>query len=184
MYRTSVMVAAAAITLSAATAAAQVGSPLSLGEIARQTANKRATSKPATKVYTNASLDAAPAEEPPAAASNPAVPVSAANTSKSGSQAAGAAVAVENIKEQNTPNTVPPDENYWRDAAASARRDLEQAKTALDSQEKAQPARAEAARHQYEQAQRMVAYFQKRWDALVESAKAANVPPAWLEPRK
>jgi hypothetical protein len=68
------------------------------------------------------------------------------------------------------------DENHWRNHAATVRADLARARATLDKQQAGTP--------QHEQAQRSVALFQKRWDALVEAANTANVPPEWLEARQ
>jgi hypothetical protein len=165
------MAAVAAITLSTATAHAQSASTPSLGEVARQTAAKRAAKKPTTKVYTNASLDALPVEVlTPAPAT---VQASAAVTSSS--QAAAVKPAAPNSTDTAAKEEAVPDENHWREQASTLRTDLRQAKAALEQQK---PGTA-----RYEQAEKIVAYFQRRWDTLVKNAQASKVPMEWLEPR-
>lgn len=172
MFRITMMAAVAAITLSAATADAQSTALPSLAEVARQTAAKWATGKRATKVYTNASLAAAPED---VATPAPAVaPASAPATTDAAAQAAATPAATTNVKTAS--DSISKDENHWRNQAAALRADLARAKATLAKHTSGTP--------QYDQAQRAVAFFQKRWDALVESAKAANVPPAWLEPNQ
>ena len=165
------MAAVAAITLSTATAHAQSASTPSLGEVARQTAAKRAAKKPTTKVYTNASLDALPVEVlTPAPAT---VQASAVGTTSS--QAVATKPAAPNSNETAPKEAAVPDENYWREQASKLRTDLRQAKASLEQQK---PGTA-----RYEQAEKIVAYFQRRWDTLVKDAQSSKVPMEWLEPR-
>ena len=172
MFRMAMMAAIAAITLSSSTVHAQSAATPSLAEVARQTAAKRAAGKPATRVYTNASLAVAPEDVAPAA---PAVaPAPAAATTVPATQAAAPAATATNDK--TATDSISKDENHWRNQSATVRADLARARAALDKQKTGTP--------QYDQAQRSVSFFQKRWDALVESAKAANVPPEWLEARQ
>jgi hypothetical protein len=171
MFRMTMMAAVAAITLSTATAYAQSASTPSLGEVARRTAAQWAKGKKATKVFTNASLDVlpeevatvSPASPPVATAGTPATPAAAGTT---------AATA----KDEKAPaDSISKDENHWRNQAATVRADLARAKATLDKQQAGTP--------QHEQAQRLVTLFEKRWDALVEAAKTANVPPEWVGSR-
>jgi hypothetical protein len=87
-----------------------------------------------------------------------------------------------------TTGVKPEDENAWREEAANKRRDLEQAKVALEAQQKAQPAGTEAQQKAAErglaQAQRTVAYYERRLNTFLKAAEAAKVPPAWLEPTR
>ena len=169
MFRMSMMAAVAAITLSTATAYAQPASTPSLGDVARQTAVQWAVGKKATKVYTNASLGVlpeevttvAPASAPPTTAAPPAAAAPPATTANDDKAAA---------------DGISKDENHWRNQAATLRADLARARATLDRQTGGTP--------QYVEAQRSVGFFQKRWDALVEAAKTANVPPEWLEATK
>jgi len=168
MFRMTMMAAAAAITLSTATAYAQSASTPSLGEVARRTAAQWATGKKATKVFTNANLDVppeevatvTPASTPAATATTPAAP------------AATGAPATTVKDEKAVADGISKDENHWRNQAATLRADLARAKATLDKQANGTP--------QYDQAQRTVAFFQKRWDAFFEAAKTANVPTEWL----
>ena len=169
MFRMTMMAAIATITLSTATASAQSAATPSLGDVARQTAAQRAVGKKATRVYTNASLAVlpeeivtpAPASAPPTTAAMPAAATAPAATAKDDKAAA---------------DSISKDENHWRNQAATLRADLERARATLDRQPEGTPQR--------EQAQLSVSFFQKRWDALVEAAKTANVPPEWLEARQ
>jgi len=170
MFRMSMMAAVAAITLSTATAHAQSASTPSLGEVARQTAAKRAATKPTAKVYTNASLDALPVEVVTVAPAS----LPATSTATPATQAAGAAPTSSPENDKAAKDRISKDENHWRNQAATLRADLAKAKATLGKQKNGTP--------QYDQAQRSTAFFQKRWDALVEAAKTANVPPEWLEP--
>lgn len=174
MFRLGVVAAIAAITVSTAPAEAQTASPQSLGEVARQTAAQRASGKRATKVYTNASLSM-PAEETAAAAEAALAPAATVSAPATPAATAGSGSGANNDKAAKD-DTLPSDENHWRSQATTMRRDLEQAIAARDKQQKGTA--------QHDQAQRMVAYYQKRWDVLVESAKAAKVPPAWLESKQ
>lgn len=170
MFRMSMMAAVAAITLSTATAHAQSASTPSLGEVARRTAAQWATGKKATKVFTNASLDVLPEEV--ATVTPASMPAATAGT-PTAPAATGAAPATAK-DEKAAADSISKDENHWRNQAATLRADLAKAKATLGKQKNGTP--------QYDQAQRSTAFFQKRWDALVEAAKTANVPPEWLEP--
>lgn len=176
MFKTSMMAAVAAITLSTAIAHAQSASTPSLGEVARQTAAKRAARKPTGRIYTNASLDALPEE---VLTVTPLAPVSASTASVTGtssSQAAAVKPAAPNGNETAPKEAAVPDENYWREQASKLRTDLRQAKASLEQQK---PGTA-----RYEQAEKIVAYFQRRWDTLVKDAQSSKVPMEWLEPRQ
>lgn len=168
MFRITMTAALAAITLSAAAANAQSAATPSLGEVARQTAAKRATGKKATRVFTNASLDV-PAEDVAA--------VTPASTPPTTAMPAAAAAPPATTKDDKAAaDGISKDENHWRNQAAAVRADLARARATLEKQPDGTP--------QHEQAQRSVALFQKRWDALVEAARTANVPPYWLEARQ
>ena len=171
MSRMIMMTAVAAITLSTAPAYAQSASTPSLGEVARRTAAHWAKGKKATKVFTNASLDVLPEE---VATVSPASPP-AATAGTPATPAAAGAPAVTAKDEKAAADSISKDENHWRNQAATVRADLARAKATLDKQQAGTP--------QHEQAQRLVTLFEKRWDALVEAAKTANVPPEWVGSR-
>jgi hypothetical protein len=180
--KTTVMAAVAAITLSSAIAHAQSTATPSLAEVARQTAASWATGKKATKVYTNASLatiaedasaanvtvaTAAPATVNTPTTQGASAPAPAAATGKDPAATAGGGAKVE-------------DENAWRNEAASKHRDVAQARAALEKLQTAQPPTAE---RQLQQAQREVAYFERRLSTFLKAAEAAKVPPAWVAAR-
>jgi hypothetical protein len=176
MLRMTTMAVTAALTLSTATAHAQSASTPSLGEVARQTAAKRANTKPTGRIYTNASLEAVPEE---VLTVTPLAPVSASTVSVTGPSSSQAVAVKPAAASSNDPagkGEVAPDENHWRNQAATLRADLARARATLDKQTNGTP--------QHEQAQRTVAFFQKRWDAFVEAAKTANVPSEWVEARQ
>ena len=173
MFRITMMAALAAITLSAATANAQSAATPSLGEVARRTAAQWAKGKKATRVFTNASLDVLPEEVATVTpASTPAV---TSGTGTPATPAASGAPAATAKDENAAADRISKDENHWRNQAATVRADLARAKATLDKQQAGTP--------QHEQAQRLVTLFEKRWDALVEAAKTANVPPEWVGSR-
>ena len=187
MFRNLVLAALAAGTLSFPAAWAQTASTQSLGEVARQTADKRAAGRKATKVYTNSSVS-----QPPADVSAPVSESAPAEASPdSRSQSEGKPSSVEEVpvngKEQLRRDTAGEDEDYWRREAASHRRDVEQARAAVETLATAPPAGSEeqrkAAAKQYQQAKQMLAYYEKRQKAFLQSAQSAQVPPAWLEPQ-
>jgi hypothetical protein len=179
MFRITMMAACAAITLSSAIAHAQSGAPPSLADVARQTAARWATGKKATKVYTNASL--ATAAEDPLSAGTVSVATAAPPTTASApaSQAPAAAAAAPTGNEQGTKAVPAEDENAWRQEAASKRRDLDQAKAALDALQRS----AAPAERQVQQAQREVAYFERRLNTFLKAAEAAKIPPGWVQLR-
>ena len=168
------MAATAAVTLSTATAYAQSGLMPSLAEVARQTAAQRATGKKATKVYTNSTLSEIPEDVVVTTAAATAIPPAAAATAPA--QAAAAAPVAAGNNDKAAKDTVAGDEKDWRGQAVTRRADLERAKAALEKQPDGTA--------QHDQARRMVTYYQNRWDALVAAAKAANVPPAWLDTQR
>lgn len=185
MFKIPMMAAVAAITLSSAIAHAQSPSTPSLAEVARQTAAKRASAKPATKVFTNASLAEPPADGTPLITSPTATPPATASTAVSQAPVTqpGSAPAADQATKPAE------DENAWRQEAGRLRKDLDDARAALDSLRKtanATPAATEAqrrtAQRQLDQAQRTVEYFEKRWEQYRKEAAAAKIPPAWLEP--
>ena len=187
ILRMAVMAAVAAITLSSAMAHAQSAVTPSLAEVARQTAAKWATGKRAAKVYTNASLAVVAEDVTPATVTvATATPATAVSTPTS--QAAAAASGTAPGKDQATKAVAAEDENAWREESAKHRRDLEQARAALEALRNAAPASTDrerlAAQRQLQQAQRTFEYLQKRWNAHVKTAESAKVPPAWLEPRR
>jgi hypothetical protein len=180
--KTAVMAAVAAITLSTSIAHAQSGALPSLAEVARQTAAKWATGKRATRVYTNASLATVPEDETPATVTA----ATAVSTPASQAAAATSGTAPGGVKDPATKAVE--DENAWREESARTRRDLEQARAALDAARNAAAVGTEAERsaagRQLQQAQRTFEYYEKRWNAHVKAAEAAKVPPSWLEPRR
>lgn len=185
MLRVTVVAAVAAITLSPAVAHAQSTAMPSLAEVARQTAAKWATGKRATKVYTNASLATVPEDVAPSTVTvAAAAPATAASTPASQATAAAAVPG----KDQATKAVAAEDENAWREESAKNRRDLDQARAALDALRNAPAPTTERQRRdaerQLQQAQRTFEYFEKRWNAHVKAAEAAKVPPSWLEPKQ
>ena len=174
MVRLFMMAATAAIALSAATAYAQSGLMPSLADVARQTAAQRANGKKATKVYTNSSLSEIPEDVVLTTGAATVTPPAAATTASAQTPVAAPAAAGNNDKAAK--DSVAGDEKDWRAQAVTRRADLDRAKAALEKQQGGTP--------QHDQARRMVTYYQNRWDAFVASAKAANVPPAWLETQR
>jgi hypothetical protein len=179
-----VMAAVAAITLSSAIAHAQSATP-PLAEVARQTAVKWATGKRATKVYTNASLAVVADDETPATVTVATASPATVNTPTS--QPAAAPPGTAPGQDQATKAVVVEDENAWRAESAKNRRDLDQARAALDAARNAAARGTEnerrTAERQLQQAQRTFEYYEKRWNAHVKAAAAAKVPPSWLEPK-
>jgi hypothetical protein len=181
--RNSVMAAAAVITLSTATAFAQSATP-SLAQIARQTEQKRATSKPATKVYTNADLAPKVDEAAPAAPAGE-VPAKDGYVSKS----TGAVLSAEEMQaasqEKIKRETSKMDEKWWRSQAATLRQAIARAKEMISGYQASKPTTA-AMRQRTEKALAEsiegLANLEKRWATFEESAHYAQVPKAWLEP--
>jgi hypothetical protein len=186
VFRNLVLAALAAGTLSFPAASAQTASTQSLGEVARQTADKRAAGKKATKVYSNGSLSQ-PQTDQSAVVSESAPAASSGDLSKAEGKPVSAEAMLPNSQDKLKRDTVEMDENYWRKEAASHRRDVEQARAAVEGYETAPPAGSEAQRRnaekQYEQSKQMLAYYEKRRAAFLQAAQSAQVPPGWLEPK-
>ena len=123
MFRIGVMTAAAVITLSTATALAQSSSTPSLGELARQTEQKRAASKPATKVYTNADLAPKPDEAAPATPTA-AAPATGGYVSKSTGEVLSAEEMQAASQEKLARDNAKMDEKWWRNQAPGLRSEL------------------------------------------------------------
>jgi hypothetical protein len=177
MFKTSVMAAAvtAAIGLSTTIAHAQSPTTPSLGEVARQTAEKRAASKKAKRVYTNASLEALPAEVMTSAPAEPAAAETSAAAVAATTPADAAKPAGPGKSPERAAKTAAMDEKYWREQGTSIRNELRQARESLGQQK--------PGTRPYSQAQRVVEQFERRWDNLVKSAQSAKVPMEWLGPR-
>lgn len=170
----------AAWLLTAATAAAQ--SAPSLAEIARRTEAQRAAGKPASKVYTNASLSPVAEVTVTAATAPPAVGF----VSKSTGQVLSAEEIIANSQAQIAVDRQHMGESHWRTRAVGVRADRDRARQRVSDLESAPPARTpglrQAAVRELERARATLATAERRWAELEESARYANVPKAWLEP--
>ena len=172
------------MTFTAAVASAQ-SSP-TIGEVAKQNAERQRTAQAATRIYTNADLkpvaeaatSSAPAAESPAAGGY---------ISKSTGTMASPEEIIANSQQKLARNAVNMGEAYWRRQAASLRSELERARREVDTLATAPKPRTVAlqriAAHELEKWQRVLVDLEKRWTALEDSAHYANVPKTWLEPQ-
>lgn len=178
---TAVVVAVAALNIQGD---AQSTQP-SLGEVARQTEARRSAVTRAAKIFTNADLKGEPMAAEP---SNEAAAAPAGGyVSKSTGQPVSADEMVEASLKKLEIGQAKMDERYWRREAESLRLQLESAREKAASYQGAPAAPSVAlqrvAAKQRAQAEEALAQLEKRWTALEESARYAQVPPAWLQPQ-
>jgi len=173
---------AAVVVLGTAAAAAAQPAP-SLAEIARRTEEQRAAGKPASKVYTNASLS--PAAEVTVTAAT--TPPAAGFLSKSTGQVMTAEEIIANSEAKIAVDRQNMGESHWRHRAAGVRAELERARRRVSDLESSPPARLaglrDAAARDLARSRDVLANAERRWAELEESARYANVPQAWLDPR-
>jgi hypothetical protein len=168
-----------------ASARAQQQTP-SLGEVARQAEAAKATTKKAKKSYTNGDLKVDPTAPPPAPAAQPSTGYVSASLGK----VVSPEELIERSKEvvdEKMGGRQP--EDHWRKRADSIRMQIDPLQARMSILTKPNPARDDnpgaKARNDGEIAKvrQGLAGLMKQWATLEESARVANVPTAWLDPR-
>ena len=155
-----------------------------IGEVARRNAERQRTTKPATRVYSNADLKPVPDRSSSTATAD--VPAGG-YISKSTGEAVSAEEIVARSQEKLARNNANMGESFWRREAASLRSELERARREVDTLSTAPKPQTIAmqriAGRELEKWQRVLAGLEQRWERLEDSAHYANVPKAWLEPQ-
>jgi len=176
---------------------AVVASAQSLGDIAKQEAERRKGIKSSGKVYTNDNVRSEPTSAAPAAPSTPAPAAPAAGDSKA--RAAGAGPATGQPKPGTAPQDDPKTEAYWKKRITAARDSLSRSQTfaeALQTRINALSAdfvnRDDPAQRNVIAADRQkasdelvrvkteIAQFQKAITDIQDEARRANVPAGWV----
>jgi hypothetical protein len=164
----------------------------SLGDVARQEAERRRAVKAAGKVYTNDTLQ--PSDRPAPAPGATAVPTATPSAASADGSAGGEGAAV-----PAAPPAAPRDEKYWRARLEAARNALSRAQTfhdALQSRVNAlstdfvnrdDPAQRnmiagerQKALAELERVKQEIVDGQKAIAAIQEDARKAGVPPGWV----
>ena len=176
---------AIALIVVTGTVSAQAPSgPLPLAEVARQAEVAKATTKKATKTYTNADLS------PDTRAQQEPAPAPAGFMSSALGKVVSAEEMIERSEEKVTAalrDEIP--EPQWRARAESLRVQVAKLQTlmaALTKPNDARDANAGAkARNDAEvvKIQQGLAAVTKQWATLEESARVAKIPTDWLDPR-
>lgn len=161
-----------------ADAAAQQA-PVSLGDLSRQTEAERATSKKATKSYSNKDLNASPKAEAQAEQATSPAPLGTSTDGK---------VSDEPVKpgaEKVDPSSgAKMPEEHWRQRSEYLRAEYLRAQQRMDklrtvAQPESLPARARL-EQEFAAVRQMVDGLNKQWDRLAESARVAKVPGDWI----
>lgn len=175
------------VASSPAAAMGQVSSTVSLAEVARKEEARRKTTKKATKVITNSSLDAV----------DPAPAVQPATTTGAGAPPTEPSIPLSPAPE---PEGDTKNQEYWQKRISDARAALSRSQTFADAmQTKINSLRADittldypargvaeknlnAALAELERLKKETAAQQKAITAIEEEARRANVPAGWLRP--
>jgi hypothetical protein len=181
-FRTSALglVVVLGVTVSAA---AQQGTPLPLGDVARQAEAAKATVKKAKKTYTNADLNpdpnGPPLPPPPRASgfmsSSLATPVTSKEMVARSEQTAN-----EQGREQQP-------ESYWRVRADALRAQVSRLQTMQALLQKPDEKRSSAAQAMNDgelaKVQQGLDGLRKQWARLEAAGSEAKIPNEWLDPR-
>jgi len=176
---------------------AVVASAQSLGDIAKQEAERRKSIKASGKVYTNDDVRSEPTSAAPAAPSTPAPAAPAAGDSKA--PVAGAGPATGQPKPAMAPQDDPKTEAYWKKRITAARDSLSRSQTfaealqtrinalSADFVSRDDPAQRsviaadrQKASDELARVKAEIAQFQKAITDIQDEARRANVPAGWV----
>ncbi|MEO7157127.1 MAG: hypothetical protein ABI039_06175 [Vicinamibacterales bacterium] len=183
--RPSAAVMFSAIVIAVGSTQAQEPSQASLAEVARKAETAKATTRRATKIYTNASLSAVPTDDAPVAPAAGAI-FESRSLGKSVSAEEMVARSEDKVEKDNAAQQSEPD---WRNRAASLRKQLDDmrsrisALTVPNALTEANPTLKKSNDLDVANARRALDGLRKQWERLEVSASEAKIPSAWLDPR-
>ena len=184
--RVSALALVAALSM-AAPATAQQGTPLPLGDVARQAEAAKRTVKKAKKSYTNSDLNPDPHRPSP---TPPPLGIPSGSTTSAPANPVSSEGAT-NKTEQNVDDAGPAQqpESYWRARAGAlrvqfTRLQATQAQLMKPNDERSNNPQAQASNDaELAKLQQSLDALNKQWARLESAASEAKAPTAWLDPR-